>query len=467
MSFKKNDSYDLSVEDLTHDGAGVAKVGGIPIFIPGALVGELVRCRVIRVKSKYAIGKLEAVLTPSPDRVLAPCSVYGKCGGCQLQHLDYDAQLAWKQSLVQRHMTHIAKSEVDVHPPIGVGDNSFSKDLRPLNPVSEAWRYRHKAILPFGESVTGTPIIGFYAAHSHRVIPISDCLIQAGPFAAIVAATLAFVRDSGLRIYDEEKHRGIVRALILRRSSTTGRVVVGLSINAKTCESLSAWTTYLQDIPEVQGAFFCRNLEANNVPLSGEIVPLWGDLVLMEALGGVSFLLGPMSFFQVNPSQAARIVAHLKGLQMRCVSPPIVWDLYAGVGTMGLVFAREAEQVVCVEIVPEAAQLCRLNADENGLHNVHVIEGPLEACLDQLAVLPLPDVVILDPPRQGCHAAVLEFLNQRRIPKILYVSCDSATFARDSQILAAEYTCTDLQPIDMFPMTRHIEVMGVFTKKLS
>jgi tRNA/tmRNA/rRNA uracil-C5-methylase (TrmA/RlmC/RlmD family) len=578
----KNNVYTLAVEDLTHDGAGVAKVGGIPIFIPGALVGESVRCRVIRVKSRYAIGKLEAVVTASPDRVAPLCPVYGKCGGCQLQHLDYDAQLVWKQSLVQRHMTHIAKSEIDVYPPMGAlsplplsqrerGDQSSAADLdlsraagangiqrakpfekhTPLaaTPREGIWRYRHKAILPFGESATGEPILGFYAPHSHRVIPISDCLIQAGPFAQIVAATLAFVRDSGLRIYDEEKHKGMVRALILRRSSTTGKVVVGLSLNAKNGTALSEWARYLQDIPEVQGAFFCRNLEANNVPLSGEIVPLWGDLVLAETLGGVSFLLDPMSFFQVNPFQAARIVAYLKSLHRRdpkvalretsgtalrepqgpesgrrrkwdpkgeafgivsacsqslsSTQPgwtgepssilsrrrkwdpkgealcndsfflgnaekkmgPIIWDLYAGVGTMGLVFAREAAHILCVEIVPEAAEMCRQNAERNGFDNISVIAGSLEDCLDQLEDMPLPDMVILDPPRQGCHEAVLGFLRQKKVPFIVYVSCDPATFARDVQRLSGAYTCTDVQPIDMFPMTRHVEVVGVFARR--
>ena len=503
MPLQKNETYHLQIEDLTHDGAGVAKVGGVPVFIPGALVGEWVACRIIQVKSRYAIGKLERIVTASLDRVTPSCTVYGKCGGCQLQHMAYDAQLLWKQSLVQRHMQHIAKSELEVHPPIGMDDSALPRE----------WRYRHKAILPFGISSVGEPVLGFYAPHSHRVVPLIDCMIQAGPFAEIVAMTLAFVRDAGLSVYDEEKHKGLLRALVIRRSATTGKLVVGVSLNAKACPALSLWVERLQALPEIQGVFLCQNMGRNNVPLSGAIVSLWGDLVLRETLGGISFALGPLSFFQVNPIQAARIVAHLKGFQMPVdvplgfkgllpealegqpfdISPvlsaklreqklfrglrpqyprtrqlpqkkPIIWDLYAGVGTMGLVFAREAAQVVCVEIVPEAAQLCRLNAAENGLHNVHLIEGPLEACLDQLAALPLPDVVILDPPRQGCHAAVLDFLNQRRISKILYVSCDSATFARDSQILAAEYTCTDLQPIDMFPMTRHIEVMGVFTK---
>jgi 23S rRNA (uracil1939-C5)-methyltransferase len=486
MPLQKNETYSLKIDDLTHDGAGVAKMGGVPIFIPGALIGEEIRCRIIQVKSKYAIGKLEAVLQPSKDRVLPPCAIYGKCGGCQLQHLDYGAQLQWKQHLVQRHMRHIAKSDVRVYPPIAANENpreppldlamnnqpSGENGIQRAKPFEEKktlsaepkageWRYRHKAILPFGVSPNGTPILGFYAPHSHRVVPVSDCLIQAGPFAEIVSITLSFVRDSGLSVYDEEKHKGLLRALVIRRSATTGKLVVGLSLNAKTCPALSVWVESLQALPEIQGVFLCQNFGRNNVPLSGAILPLWGDLVLRETLGEISFALGPLSFFQVNPAQAAHIVAYLKALPLG--SSPIIWDLYAGVGTMGLVFAR-ASSVVCVEMVPEAAQLCRLNASENGLDNVHVIEGSLESSLDQLASLPLPDMVILDPPRQGCHESVLDFLQNREVPLIVYISCDPATFARDSLRLSAAYRCTDVQPIDMFPMTRHVEVIGVFQR---
>ncbi len=466
MPLQKNETYSLKIDDLTHDGAGVAKIGGFPIFIPGALIGEEIRCRIIQVKSKYAIGKLEAVLQPSKDRVLPPCAIYGKCGGCQLQHLDYGAQLQWKQHLVQRHMIHIAKSDVRVYPPIGANEIQRAKPFEKKKPLSAEpkegeWRYRHKAILPFGVSPNGTPILGFYAPHSHRVVPVSDCLIQAGTFAEIVSITLSFVRDAGLCVYDEAIHKGLLRALVIRRSATTGKLVVGLSLNAKTCPALSVWVESLQALPEIQGVFLCQNFGRNNVPLSGAILPLWGDLVLRETLGEISFALGPLSFFQVNPAQAAYIVAYLKALPLG--SSPIIWDLYAGVGTMGLVFARSAS-VVCVEMVPEAAQLCRLNAAENGLDNVHVIEGSLESSLDQLASLPLPDMVILDPPRQGCHESVLDFLQNREVPLIVYISCDPATFARDSLRLSAAYRCTDVQPVDMFPMTRHVEVIGVFQR---
>jgi 23S rRNA (uracil1939-C5)-methyltransferase len=511
VSLRKNDVHTLEIVDLTHDGAGVGKVVGMSVFIPGALVGEWVECCIIQLKSRYAIGKLLRVITASPDRVAPPCSVYGRCGGCQLQHMAYGAQLSWKQSLVQRHIHHIGKSDMAVNFPMGM-----DHDVLSTTPKAPFWHYRHKAILPFGRAKTGEPVLGFYAPHSHRVVPLTDCLIQAGPFAEIVATTVDCVREAGLSVYDEATHKGLLRALIMRRSATTGKVVLGISLNAKNAAMLSRWADKMKTLPDIQGVFLCQNMGRNNVPLSGAIVALWGDLVLRETLGDISFALGPLSFFQVNPIQAARIVAHLKGLYRQLLRPaldakamlvdnpsvslseskptpvdppsllgstgrqpfeitsilsaklrePIIWDLYAGVGTMGLVFAREASQVVCVEIVPEAAALCRQNADDNGLQNVHVIEGPLEACLDQLASLPLPDVVILDPPRQGCHAAVLAFLNQRRIPHIWYVSCDSATFARDSEVLAAQYTCTDLQPIDMFPMTRHIEVMGCFNPKI-
>lgn len=444
MKSFKNTTHEVTIVDLTHDGAGVAKLFGYPVFVPGTVVGEQIRVKIITVKSRYMIGKNLAILTPSSDRVIPPCPVYGQCGGCQLQHMSMHAQARWKSALVVNQIQRIGKSDVLVSP-IRTGDSL---------------RYRHKAIIPFVEK-DGKILLGFYAPHSHRVVPISDCLIQAMPFAEIMQTTLSCMQDTGLLAYNDSSHAGVLRALMIRHTST-GQILVGLSLNAQKEAVLflaEKWKKALKGLP-ITGGFFSYTTAQTNVPFSGPTESVFGISYLEEIIGSVRLQFGPNSFFQVNPAQAVEIINYIRPY----VQNAVLWDLYAGVGTLGLAVADVLKALCCLEVVPEAARFCKTNADLNNIP-ISVIQGALETSLDVLANWPDPDVILLDPPRQGCHPTVIRFLCNDVAPtRLIYVSCDPATFARDLQALSLVYRCVKVQPIDMFPMTRHVEVVGIFER---
>jgi 23S rRNA (uracil1939-C5)-methyltransferase len=450
----KNGEYEAEIIGIGHEGEGVGRVNGFTLFIQGALPGERVQAKVLKVKKQYGYAKLLRVLEPSPDRVEAPCPIYARCGGCQLQHLDYAAQLRWKRQIVVDNLERIGKLKVApdasaegegivVHPTIG---------------MSEPWRYRNKVQVPFGEEEGGL-IGGFYAQGSHRIIDMDVCLIQHESGDDVVAQVKRIGQELGISAYNEETHTGLLRHVVVKVGFRTGEVMVVLVTNGEKIPHLEECVERIR--ASVRGvASICQNVNEarTNVIFGDKTYVLWGREVIFDFIGDVKFAISPRSFFQVNPVQTE--VLYGKALEYAGLTgEETVVDAYCGIGTISLFLARQARQVYGVEIVPEAIEDARVNAELNGIRNVQFEAGRAEDLLPAWQRAGLrPDVVVVDPPRKGCDASLLETLLALQPRRIVYVSCNPSTLARDLRVLEdGGYRTAEVQPVDMFPHTVHVE----------
>ncbi|OQP05702.1 23S rRNA (uracil(1939)-C(5))-methyltransferase RlmD [Geobacillus sp. 46C-IIa] len=443
----KNDYYDVTFTDLTHDGLGVAKVDGFPLFVKNALPGERANVKVIKVKKGYGYGRLIELYEPSPDRVEPPCSVYHQCGGCQLQHLSYEGQLKAKEKQVKEVLARIGKLEhVTVHPVIGM-----------KNP----WRYRNKAQVPVGEREGGL-VAGFYKERSHEIIDMDACLIQQEKNDVVVQAVKRIAERYGVPPYDELTHRGVLRHIVARYGAATGEVMVVLVTRTNHLpHEQEIVRDIIRDIPGVKSIVQNINPERTNAIFGAKTRVLWGSEFITDRIGDIQFAISARSFYQVNPEQTK--VLYDKALEYaELTGTETVIDAYCGIGTISLFLARKAKHVYGVEIVPEAIEDAKRNAALNGITNATFAVGAAEDVIPRWYEEGIrADCLVVDPPRKGCDAALLETIIAMKPPRVVYVSCNPATLARDLRILEdGGYETIEVQPVDMFPHTAHVECVA-------
>ncbi|WP_010308533.1 23S rRNA (uracil(1939)-C(5))-methyltransferase RlmD [Kurthia senegalensis] len=443
---KKNDQLSVYIEDLTHDGAGVAKVDGYPLFIQGALPGETCTVHVLKPLKNYGFAKIVEIEEASPHRVEPPCPVFNSCGGCQLQHLSYEGQLAWKQKMVQDVMQRIGKLDVTVHPTKG---------------MEEPWNYRNKAQIPFGMNGE-VPIAGFYKTKSHAIVDTERCLIQTDEADAILSGLKPKLWALGLQPYDEYTKRGQLRHVVVRKARATNEVMVVLVTKKRKFPQKDAVVdTIRQLIPNVKSIMQNVNPDNTNVIFGNETVNLWGETTIEDHIGDVRFEISARSFYQVNPIQTE--VLYKQALDYAALTGnETVIDAYCGIGTISLFLAKNAKHVMGVEIVPQAIEDAKRNATLNGFTNTYFEAGPAEEVIPRwFKEGKEADVLMVDPPRKGCDNALLETILSERPKRIVYVSCNPATLARDLRVLEdGGYKTKEVQPVDMFPHTAHCEAVA-------
>ncbi|WP_088810868.1 MULTISPECIES: 23S rRNA (uracil(1939)-C(5))-methyltransferase RlmD [unclassified Listeria] len=440
---KKNQILSVTIEDLTHDGSGIAKIDGYPLFIPAALPGEEVRVKVVKVNKKYGFGRIESFEKESPERVTPPCPVYQKCGGCQLQHLSYEGQLLFKRRQVEQLMKRVGKLETEVLPTIG---------------MAKPFRYRNKSQVPVGY-VNGKLGAGFYQKRSHDIIDMDTCLIQDEKSDAAIQEARAVFAEFYTEPYNEVTHQGDLRHIMTRVGKTSGELMLVLITRTLDFPNKPAILEQLKK--RVQGVTsIVQNINANktNVILGDKTVTLYGPNTITDTIHGIQFAISARSFYQVNPEQTE--VLYQKALDAaNLTGNETVIDAYCGIGSISLCLAKKARHVYGVEIVNQAILDARANAKLNQIENVTFETGKAEDVIPNWYKNGITaDVLVVDPPRKGCDEKLLATILKMKPKKVVYVSCDPATLARDLRILnEGGYKVSAVQPVDMFPMTTHIE----------
>lgn len=455
MPLQKNQILTLRIERLSSDGSGVAhSADGEAVFVPGTAPGDEARVRIVKDCGRYAFGILDELLTPSPDRIPVDCPVAGPCGGCSLRHLDYAAELRAKQESVLDAFRRIGGLEVPV------------LDILPSPDVD---RYRNKVQFPMGIDKNGVPCIGFYAGRTHRIVPCPDCKLQPSVLNEIGNALCAFFAQQGIRPYDEQSGKGLVRHIFLRRGAHSGQIMVCLvCTRAKLPHAEQLCTALRGQFPAISTILLNVNAKNTNVILGSENHILYGPGYIEDTLCGVPVRLGPLSFYQVNTLAAERLYG-VAAQYAQLTPDDTLLDLYCGMGTIGLSMAEQCRELIGVEIVPEAIESAKANAARMG---EAVAAKSRFFCADagqaatQLAAEGLhPDIVMLDPPRKGCDEATLSAVVLMAPRRVVYVSCNPATAARDAAWLEQNgYHAEKVQPVDLFPRTKHVEACVCYTR---
>lgn len=453
MEFKKNDSVTVSVTDMGQDGEGIGKAEGYTLFIKDAVVGDKVRAKVIKAKKNYGYARLMEVLEPSPDRVEPRCSCARQCGGCQIQALSYQRQLQFKEEKVRNVLERIG---------------GFEKiSLQPIIGMENPYRYRNKAQFPIGTDREGRPIAGFYAGRTHTIIPQEDCVLGVRENKAILEVILGFMEEFSIPAYREEEGSGLVRHVLIRYGFATKEIMVCVVINGDRLPKAEILAERLADIAGMSSISINKNKQKTNVILGKEVEVILGRPYIEDVLDGVRYQISPLSFYQVNPVQTK--VLYEKALQYAGLhGTETVWDLYCGIGTISLFLARQAGKVYGVEIVPQAIEDARRNAALNGMENVEFMVGKAEEILPEKYEKEgvSADVIVVDPPRKGCDPELIHTMLQIRPKRIVYVSCDPATLARDLKLLCAGgYKLQKVQPVDQFPHSVHVENVCLLLRK--
>ncbi len=464
--FKKDDCVTLHIEDIGTGGEGIGKADGFTFFVKDAIVGDVIEAKIMKLKKNYGYARLMKVLTPSKNRVEPKCPVARQCGGCQIQEMRYEAQLAFKQKMVQNNLERIGGlSDFEMYPVIG---------------METPYAYRNKAQFPVGEDKDGNIVIGFYAGRTHHIVEQTDCCIGAPENGEVLRKVKAYMLKNQIRPYNEEHHSGIVRHILIRTGYHTKEIMVCLIVNAAKASCLKNAEQLTESLREMDGMTSVMvnfNTEKTNVILGKKSEVLWGQPYIEDFIGDVKYQISPQSFFQVNPMQTEKLYA--KALEYAGLTGnETVWDLYCGIGTISLFLAKNARKVYGVEIVPQAIEDARNNAKRNGIDNAEFFVGKAEEVVPAFYEKALkqaqdseagksirPDVVVVDPPRKGCEEVLLETIVKMQPRRIVYVSCDSATLARDLKFLSANgYAVKKVQPVDQFGHSVHIETVVLLSK---
>lgn len=492
LPVNKNDEVMLDIIGMTHEGEGVGRVEGFTLFVSGALPGEKVRAKVLKTKKQYGYAKLLELVQASSDRIAPPCPIYDQCGGCQLQHMDYTAQLAWKRQLVVDNLQRIGKLGVAGAPGRGAeagsgadsagaervaaeGDSVASGSaaraqaegiiVQPTLGMDEPWRYRNKAQVPIGVTEGGL-VGGFYARGSHRIVDMETCLIQHEHNDDVVAAVKRIGRELGISAYNEETGRGLLRHVVVKKAFRTGEMMLVLVTNGRDIPHLDAWLGSIREqLPDVVSICQNVNTQRTNVIFGNETRVLWGRDVIYDYIGDVQFAISARSFYQVNPAQTE--VLYGKTVEYAGLTGnETVIDAYCGIGTISLFLAQHAAKVYGVEIVPEAIEDARGNARLNNMNNVVFEVGASEDVIPNWKEQGVtPDVIVVDPPRKGCDPRLLETILAMKPERVVYVSCNPSTLARDLRVLEdGGYKTTEVTPVDMFPHTVHVESVALLVK---
>ena len=455
MPLQKNQLLTLRIERLSNDGSGVAHSSeGEAVFVPGTAPGDEAQVRIVKDCGRYAFGILDKLLTPSPDRIPVDCAVAGPCGGCSLRHLDYAAELRAKQESVADAFRRIGGLDVPV--------------LDAL-PSPEVDRYRNKVQFPVGRDKDGAPCIGFYAGRTHRIIPCPDCKLQPGVLNDIGNTLCAFFAAHGIQPYDEERGKGLVRHIFLRRGAHSGQIMVCLVCTRPKLPHSDALVALLREkFRDIATILINVNAKKTNVILGEESVTLYGPGCIEDTLCGVPVRLGPLSFYQVNTLAAERLYG-VAAEYAQLEPDDVLLDLYCGMGTIGLSMAGHCRELIGVEIIPEAIDSAKANAARMGdavaAKSRFFCADAGEAAARLAAEGLRPDVIMLDPPRKGCDETTLSAVVQMSPRRVVYVSCNPSTAARDAAWLGQHgYRAEKVQPVDLFPRTKHVETVCLLSK---
>ena len=465
---QKNELVKVKIEDIGVGGEGIGKVDGYTLFIKDAIIGDVVEAKVMKAKKNYGYARLMNVLTPSEDRVEeVVCPMARKCGGCQIQEMKYPAQLAFKESKVRGNLERIGEVPGELldqimHPVVGMDEEGM-----------QPFRYRNKAQFPIGTDKDGRVTAGFYAGRTHSIIGNTDCVLGVEVNEEILNCILDFMEEFEIPAYDEVKHKGLVRHVLLRYGFKTDEIMVCLVINGKTIPHCHDLVGRLRQIPGMTSITLSSNTAKTNVIMGDTIRLLWGQEFITDYIGEIKYQISPLSFYQVNPVQTEK----LYGLALDyagLTGNETVWDLYCGIGTISLFLAEKAKQVYGVEIVPQAIDDARNNAKINDITNAEFCVGKAEEVLPEYykeyekthnGETAHADVIVVDPPRKGCEESLLQTIVDMQPEKVVYVSCDSATLARDVKFLRANgYELKDVTPVDQFPHTVHVETVVLLSK---
>lgn len=477
--YAKNDVITVTIEDMGTDGEGIGKLGGFTFFIKDAVIGDVVEAKVMKAKKNYAYARLLRILTPSKQRIQPVCEFHKQCGGCQIQALDYQAQLAFKENKVRNHLLRIG----------GFTNELLAEVMEPIVGMEKPYHYRNKAQFPVGTDKDGNLITGFYAGRTHDIIANTDCALGVKENQQILETVLAYMRNNKVSAYDEKTGNGLVRHILIRKGFTSGEIMVCLIINGKELPVEEKLVEALKTINGMTSIYVNTNTENTNVIMGRKSRVLCGESTIKDVIhrrtleeitsgkdaladsdrDGITFAISPLSFYQVNPVQTEKLYSlalEYAGL----TGEETVWDLYCGIGTISLFMAQRAKQVYGVEIVEQAIEDARENAKRNNIQNAAFYVGKAEEVLPHLYETEhiFADVICVDPPRKGCDEACLETILKMAPKRIVYVSCDSATLARDLKYLCANgYEIKKIRPVDQFGHTVHIETVCLLSRKAS
>ena len=452
---KKNEKVRLTIEDIGVNGEGIGKIDGYTLFVKDALIGDTVEAVITKAKKNYGYAKMLHILEASPHRVPAKCPVARQCGGCQIQELSYEAQLDFKAKKVYGNLERIG----------GFAPEFLDDVMEPICGMDEPFYYRNKAQFPIGIDKNGKIVAGFYAGRTHQIIPNLECALGVDVNQNILQAILDFMNQNHVSAYDETTHRGLVRHVLVRYGFTTKEIMVCLVIHGDKIPHVEKLVDKLVEIPGMTSITYSVNKEDTNVIMGKDIALLWGQTYITDYIGDVKYQISPLSFYQVNPVQTEK----LYGLALEyaeLTGKETVWDLYCGIGTISLFLAQKAKKVYGVEIVPQAIEDARNNAKINEIDNVEFFVGKAEEVLPEYYANyerehgenVYADVIVGDPPRKGCDETLLDTMAQMQPERIVYVSCDSATLARDLKYLCERgYELVKVRPVDQFCHTTHTE----------
>ena len=454
MDLKKNDIVKVTIDDIGNEGEGIGKVDGFPLFIKDATIGDVIEAKVIKVKKSYGYARVENILTPSKDRVEPKCPVARQCGGCSIQHLSYEKQLEYKQNKVKNCLERIG------------GFLGIEEKMEPILGMEEPWYYRNKAQFPVGLGKDGSIITGFYAGRTHSIIDNTHCYIQAKINEQLLEIIKEFLMENKIEPYNEETHTGLVRHILTRVGFVTGEIMVCIILNGTKLPNAEQLVERLIKVAGMTSISININQEKTNKILGKKVKTLWGKDTITDYIGDVKYQISPLSFYQVNPIQTkilygkALEYADLKGEET-------VWDLYCGIGTISLFLAQKAKKVYGVEIIPEAIEDAKKNAQLNHMENVEFFVGKAEDVLPEQYEKNkvYAEVIVVDPPRKGCDETLLNTMIAMSPKRIVYVSCDPATLARDVKVLCGNgYEIEKVQVVDQFAHTAHVETVVLLTR---
>ena len=460
----KNDIVTVEITDIGVSGEGIGHVDGYTLFIKDAVIGDVVEAKVMKAKKNYGYARLMKVITPSEYRVEPKCAFARRCGGCQIQEMSYDRQLVFKDQKIRGNLERIG----------GFTKEQIEAVMQPVVGMEHPFSYRNKAQFPFGTDKEGNPITGFYAGRTHDIIANTDCALGVDQNREILEIILQYMRENKIKSYDEKTGKGLIRHALIRYGFKTKEIMVCLVVNGKKLPKAERLIEKLIQIEGMTSITISPNTRRDNVIMGDSYEILWGQGYITDYIGNVKYQISPLSFYQVNPVQTEKLYglaleyADLKGDET-------VWDLYCGIGTISLFLAQKAKQVYGVEIVPQAIDDAKENAKINAIDNAEFFVGKAEEVLPEYYAeyerehngeTAHADVIVVDPPRKGCDETLLETIVKMQPEKVVYVSCDSATLARDLKYLCANgYEITVCRGVDQFPQTVHVETVVLLSRK--
>lgn len=449
---EKNQCFTAEITDLTAEGSGVCRIDNMAVFVPATAVGDVIKLKIVKVLKNYAFGIAEEIITPSEDRISPDCAVSKKCGGCVFRHISYEAECKVKDGIVKNAFTRIG---------------GLSPEFEDFMGCDETSRYRNKAQYPLAYSTGGKAVSGFYAPRSHRVVPIDDCALQPEIFSEIIETVLGFINENKLPLYNEEQHTGLIRHIYIRKGAHSGEIMLCLVVRKDISDKLMPLCSVISEkFDNVKSIVMNINPDKTNVILGKKCMTLFGSDCISDTMCGNEIEISPLSFYQVNTVQAEKLYA--KALEYASPdSNSVIADLYCGAGTIGLSMARSARKIIGVEIIPQAIENARKNALRNSIGNAEFHCGDAGKVFDQLRKDGCsPDIIIVDPPRKGCSEDALEVITDAAPEKIVMISCNPATAARDAKWLSEHgYNAVKVCGVDMFPRTGHVECVVLIERR--